>query len=69
MLADFISHIRFNGENVQTMVIRMAVHTYRNPDGGLYVRYLNWNGTTWNWNYIYLDNDWNANNPALVLAS
>jgi len=47
----------------------MAVHTYRNPDGGLYVRYLNWNGTTWNWNYIYLDNDWNANNPALVLAS
>ena len=42
---------------------------YRSPGGGLYVRCLNWNGTAWNWNYNYLDNDWDAYNPALVLAS
>ncbi|MEK9152682.1 MAG: hypothetical protein AAB692_04925 [Patescibacteria group bacterium] len=42
---------------------------YRNADGNLYVRYLNWNGDRWVSNYNWLDNDFNGNNPAAVLAS
>ena len=42
---------------------------YRNADGNLYVRYLYWNGDRWNWNYNWLDNDWNDNNPAAVSAT
>lgn len=38
----------------------------RNADGSLYVRYLNWDGSSWNWNYNWVDNDWNANNPAAL---
>ena len=36
----------------------------RNSDGNLYVRCLNWNGNRWNWNYNWLDNNFNCNNPA-----
>jgi len=32
------------------------------------VRYLNWNGDRWNWNFNWLDNDFNDNNPAAVPA-
>lgn len=39
------------------------------PDGNCYVRYLYWNGERWNWNYNWLDNLWNATNPAAVLAT
>ena len=41
----------------------------RNRNGNLYVRYLNWDGGRWNWNFNWLDNDWNDNNPALVDAT
>ncbi len=41
----------------------------RNSDGNRYVLYLYWNGGKWNWNYNWLDNDWNANNPSVVLAN
>ena len=41
----------------------------RNSDGNLYVRYLYWNGDRWNWNYNWLDNDWNADNPSAALAT
>jgi hypothetical protein len=41
----------------------------RNPDGNLYVRYLYWNGDRWNWNYNWLDNDFNGNNPAALCNS
>lgn len=40
----------------------------RNSDGNLYVRYLYWNDDRWNWNYNWLDNDWNVNNPAALRA-
>lgn len=36
--------------------------------GNLRVRYLNWNGDRWNWNYNWLDNDWNDDNPAVLRA-
>jgi len=39
----------------------------RDSNGNLYVRYLNWNGDAWNWNYNWLDNDWNDDNPAALL--
>ena len=51
------------------MVIQATFHTNRNADGDLYVRYLYWNGDTWNWNYNWLDNDWNEHNPALLRAT
>ncbi len=52
------------------MVIWMAFHTCnRNSDGTLYVRYLNWNGDRWNWNYNWLGNDWNDNSPAALRAT
>lgn len=46
-----------------------ASHTNRNRDGNLYVRYLYWNDSRWNWSNNWLDNDWNGNNPAAVLAT
>ncbi|AKM84665.1 MAG: hypothetical protein VE98_C0001G0208 [candidate division Kazan bacterium GW2011_GWA1_50_15] len=47
----------------------MVSRINRNSDGNLNVRYLNWNDGRWNWNYNWLDNDWNSNNPAAVLAT
>jgi hypothetical protein len=44
------------------------LYEYRNANGNLYVRYLYWNGDRWVWNYNWLDNDWNDNNPAAVSA-
>jgi hypothetical protein len=44
-------------------------YIYRNPNGNLYVRYLYWNDGAWNWNYNWLDNDWNDQNPAAMLAT
>lgn len=45
-----------------------APHANRNPNGNLYVRYLYFNDGRWNWNYNWLDNDWNGNNPAALCA-
>lgn len=42
--------------------------TDRNGDK-LYVRYLYHDGTQWNWNYNWLDNKWNDNNPAAIRAT
>ena len=47
---------------------RHAIHN-RNSDGNLYVRYLNWNGSQWNWSNNWLSNDFNGNNPAALSAS
>ena len=41
----------------------------RNSDDNLYVRYLYWNDEQWNCNYNWLDNDFNVQNPAAVIAS
>jgi hypothetical protein len=47
-------------------VIQAVFQTLRNSDGNLYVRYLNWHGSKWNWNYNWLDNDFNSDNPAAL---
>jgi len=39
------------------------------PDGNCCVRYLGWFGEQWNWNYNWLDNDWDSSNPSAVLAT
>lgn len=39
---------------------------YRSADGSLYVRYLYWNGTGWDWNDNWLDDDWDADDPAVL---
>lgn len=41
---------------------------YRTSGGSSSVRYLNQYGSQWNWNYDWLGNDWNAREPAAVLA-
>ena len=48
---------------------RGHVLQYRNSNGNLCVRYLYFDGNRWNWNYNWLDNDWNGNNPAVCLAT
>jgi len=47
---------------------RLVIHN-RNSDGNLYVRYLYWNDRRWNSDFNWLENDWNGNNPAAVLAT
>ena len=69
MLVDFRSQIIFNLESIQEVVHWMAFCAIRNSDGNLYVRCLNWNGDRWNWNYNWLDNDFNVDNPAALLAT
>ena len=46
----------------------MALYTILlNPNGNRYVLYLYRNDDgVWNWNYNWLDNDWNVNNLSLV---
>ena len=51
------------------MVVWVALYANRNSDRNLYVRYLYWNGKSWNWNYNWLDNDFNSNNPAAVAGN
>jgi len=41
----------------------------RSPNGNRHVLYLYYNGSQWDWNYNWLDNNWNDNNPSAVLAS
>ncbi len=42
---------------------------YRNAGGSLRVRYLYWNGETWDCNYYWLGYDWNSLDSAAVPAS
>jgi hypothetical protein len=42
---------------------------YRDSDGNLFVRYLDWSGTRWYWGNYWLSSDFNADDPAAVLAS
>ena len=42
---------------------------YRDSYSRVCVRDLDWSGGSWNWSGNRLDNDWNGNNPAAVLAS
>ena len=42
---------------------------YRFGVDSLCVRYLYWHGDRWNWDYYWLDDDWNSLSPALVRAS
>jgi hypothetical protein len=55
-------------ESIPGLVLQMTFLHYRNANGNLYVRYLYWNGDEWCWNYNWLDNDWNGNNPAAAQA-
>ena len=45
------------------------LYANRDSDGNLYVRFLYFNDGAWNRNYNWLDNDWNDNNPAALLAT
>ena len=61
--------MKYSSKSIQRAVARVASYTILlNPDGNRNVLYLYWNDGKWNWNYNWLDNDWNANNPSAVLA-
>ena len=48
----------------------MSCTILRNPNGNRYALYLyRKDDGSWNWNYNWLDNNRNANNPALGLAT
>jgi hypothetical protein len=58
--------MRYNPENIQRVVARKVLRTFvRNRDGNSNAPYLveNDGEVVLNWNW--LDNDWNANEPAL----
>lgn len=40
----------------------------RDPGGNRYILYLYFNDDRWNWNVNNLVNDFNVNNPSVVLA-
>ena len=42
---------------------------FRSAHGNLCVRYLYWDDGRWNWHCHWLDNDWDAYEPAALLAS
>jgi hypothetical protein len=42
---------------------------HRDSDGNPYVRYLYWNDGRWQWNWNWLENVWNVQNPAALLAN
>ena len=70
MLWHFRCRIRFSPESIQGAVIWVAFHIIlQNPNGNRYVLYLYWNGEKWNWNYNWLDNDWDVNDPSAVFAT
>jgi len=59
-LAHLKCRIIFNPERIRWVVARKAFYTFRNPNGNRYVFYLYRNDDgAWNWNYNWLDNDWN----------
>ncbi len=39
---------------------------YRDSDGNLYVRCLYWRGGRWDWDYDWLESDWNGVHPAAL---
>ncbi len=42
---------------------------YRDSDGDLYVRYLSFEDSGWDWGYRWLDGGWRGASPAALLAS
>ncbi len=56
-------------EQGQTLLIYFPGTKYRDSDGNLYVRYLYWRGGHWQADGHWLDDDWDEQCPAAVLAS
>ncbi len=63
--------IRYNLESIQKVVVWMVLHTILlDPNGYRDVLYLYRNDDgRWNWNYNWLENDWNANHRSTSLAT
>ena len=59
-------------ESTRGVINRKALYTIlRSPNGNRYTLYFYWNAVNrkWNWNYNWLDNDRNVNNPSACLAT
>ena len=70
VLGDFRSRIKFNPEIIRRVVALVVLYTFRNPNGNRYVLYLYRNDSgKWNWNYNWLDNNWDANNFSVGSAT
>ena len=69
MLGHLLCRVRYNpGEHSRDGGTDGTVYVNRNSHGSRVVRCLCWNDDEWDWNYNWLDNDFNDNNPAAVLA-
>jgi len=70
VLCEYGSRTRYSSKSIQGAVAQMASRTIlRSPNGNRYVLYLYFNDGKWNWNYNWLENDFNGNNPSAVLAT
>jgi hypothetical protein len=56
-------------ENGNTHYIYFWGTVYRDPSDNLCVRCLCWDDGAWNWNFSWLVDGWNDQNPAAMLAS
>ena len=63
---DSTSRSQLLREVVVWMVLCMIL---RSPNGNRYVLYLYRNDGQWNWNYNWLDNDWDASEPSASRAT
>ena len=63
--------MRYSPKSIRGAVAQTALHTILlDPNGNRYVLYLYRNDDgTWNWNYNWLDNDWNTDNRSASLAT
>lgn len=59
----------FIPEDWKEKVVYFDGTVFQSPVGGRCVLDLYWSGSCWNWNYNWLENDWNANKPSAVLVT
>lgn len=64
-----LAHPEFIPEGWKGKAVFFWGTVYRNSVGDLCVRYLYWDGGRWDWHYLWLENHWSFDFPALVLAS
>jgi len=66
LLDFYLAHPELIPESWKGKLVYFWGTIYRGADGFLYVRYLYWNGSRWDWHCHWLGNDWCDNNPAAV---
>lgn len=69
VLDHWLEHPELIPDSCKGKVVFFWGTIYRYAGGRLCVRYLDWNGVWWDWNYSRLDYVWSESNPSAVSAS